>query len=170
MMQILGAAGLSLLHDGRRPPDASNPRGYFELEAVKRTGRDAAWVERAPGRAVKVIHALLADLPRDRRYRVIWMERPVSQVVASQNAMLSRLGHASDDLPAAQLERVLAAQAARARALLDEVDCFAWQGVSYPDLVRAPRPALEGLRDFLDLDAPLERLAACIDPDLHRFT
>lgn len=168
MMQILGAAGVPLLCDTARPPDASNPRGYFELEAVKRTRRDASWLERAPGHAVKVIHALLADLPRDRSYRVIWMERPIAEVVESQNAMLARLGRASDDLPAAELERVFAAQSARARALLEEADCFRWTRVSYPTLVRDPLPSLDALRRFLDLGAPLEALATQVVPDLHR--
>jgi len=168
MMQILGAAGVPLLCDGRRPPDASNPRGYFELEAVKRTRRDASWVEGAPGHAVKVIHALLADLPRDRRWRVVWMDRPVREVVTSQNAMLARLGRDSDDLPPAALERVFRAQAAEAQALLDAEECFTWTRVSYPGLVSDPLPALAPLRGFLDLDAPLEALAAPVDPALHR--
>lgn len=168
MMQILDGAGIPLLHDGRRPPDPSNPRGYFELEAVKGTRRDAGWVDRAPGHAVKVIHALLADLPRDRAYRVVWMDRPLSQVVASQNAMLARLGRDPDDLPLDVLERAFRAQTARACALLERERCFAWTRVSYPDLVHAPRGTLTGLCGFLDLDAPLETLAARVDPDLHR--
>src|SRR6266542_5974530 len=34
MMQMLGAGGLPLMTDDARAPDASNPAGYFELEAV----------------------------------------------------------------------------------------------------------------------------------------
>ena len=58
MMQMLEAGGIEPLTDGIRSADADNPRGYFELEAVKRTGTDAAWLAQAQGRAVKVIHKI----------------------------------------------------------------------------------------------------------------
>lgn len=169
MMQILGAAGMPLLYDRQRLPDASNPCGYFELEAVKRTRTDPSWVDGAGGCAVKVIHALLSDLPRRRRYRVIWMERPLGQVVASQNAMLARLGRADPGgLSDEELRCAFAVQSRRARALLDEVDCFAWMPVSYVDLVRDPLRLLPGLLDFLCIEASLDALAACVRPELHR--
>ena len=41
MMQMLAAGGMELLTDQVRRADEDNPRGYFELEAVKRTRQDA---------------------------------------------------------------------------------------------------------------------------------
>ena len=69
MMSILGQAGIPLLTDDARAPDDSNPRGYFELAAVRKTNEDSAWLEQAPGQAVKVIHRLLPALPRCARRR-----------------------------------------------------------------------------------------------------
>ena len=63
MMQMLGAGGMPLLTDEVRGADEDNPRGYFEFEPVKRTREDAGWVWQARGKAVKVIYALLRDLP-----------------------------------------------------------------------------------------------------------
>ena len=62
MMQMLEAGGVPALTDHVRARDDDNPRGYFELEAVKRTKRDSAWLEVASGRAVKMVHLLLYDL------------------------------------------------------------------------------------------------------------
>ena len=55
MMAMLEAGGLELLTDNARGPDRGNPRGYFELEAVKGLprGQQAPWLERAPGKGVR---------------------------------------------------------------------------------------------------------------------
>ena len=50
-MNMLGAGGLPLVTDGKRPADADNPKGYFELERVKRLGEDAG----ASGAGVGVV-------------------------------------------------------------------------------------------------------------------
>ncbi|MGE3544635.1 MAG: sulfotransferase family protein, partial [Kofleriaceae bacterium] len=84
MMRMLAEGGAPILADATRRPDADNPRGYYELEAVKRTARDASWVADAPGRVVKVISSLLPHLPTEWTYRVLFMRRSIDQVVRSQ--------------------------------------------------------------------------------------
>ena len=49
MMQMVEAGGVPLLYDDERAADVSNPRGYFELQAVKRAPKDPSWLARAPG-------------------------------------------------------------------------------------------------------------------------
>lgn len=168
MMQMLAAGGVPLLCDAHRPADESNPRGYFELRAVRGTARDPAWVSRAPGRAVKVIHALLPHLPAERRYRVIWMERDPAEVVASQNRMLERQG---DAVPGPCEDRLIAIhceQAARARALLERTAHFEWLAVEYGALLDAPLREAGRIADFLGLGDRASRLASAVDPALYR--
>ena len=50
MMQTLTAGGIPPLTDESRAPDASNPRGYLELEAVKRLKADRSWLPQARAR------------------------------------------------------------------------------------------------------------------------
>jgi hypothetical protein len=184
MMRLLEAASVPVLQDATRPPDESNPRGYYELAAVRATARDARWVERAPGHAVKVIHRLLAALPRDRDYRVIVMRRPVREVVASQDRMLARLGapgsgrpgdpdsgrpgDPATGLPSARLEAVLAAQLEEAMALLDREPCFTWMGVDVHALIDDPEAEIARVLDFLGLAARPARLARLVEPALLR--
>lgn len=95
MMQMLAAGGYPVLTDGVRTADADNPHGYFELEAVKRLPQgDTAWLADAPGRAVKVIAALLPYLPLSEvaAYRIVFMRRHTAEIVASQAKMLARRG------------------------------------------------------------------------------
>lgn len=63
MMRMLDEAGLPALTDQLRAADASNPKGYYEYEPVKTTKEDPAWLLNAFGKAVKMVHLLLLDLP-----------------------------------------------------------------------------------------------------------
>ena len=45
MMAILEAAGVPILTDDDRAADDANPRGYFELAAVRRTHKDTSWID-----------------------------------------------------------------------------------------------------------------------------
>lgn len=174
MMRLLEAAAVPVLQDAARPPDESNPRGYYELSAVRATATDARWVARAPGHAVKVIHRLLAALPRDRVYRVIVMRRPMREVVASQDRMLARLGEPAAGrlgepaagLPSARLEAVLAAQLEEATALLDREPCFTWMGVDVHALIDDPETEIARVLDFLGLPARPAGLAHVVEPAL----
>src|SRR4029079_1243109 len=99
MMQMLAAGGLPPLTDSVRAPDESNPRGYLEFEPVKRLRTDQSWLEQARGHAVKIIHLLLREIPTDGRfaYRVIFLQRPLEEVLASQRVMLEKQGKKSAD-------------------------------------------------------------------------
>jgi len=92
MMQMMSAGGMPVLTDGQRSADDNNPRGYFELESVKSLARNQDVLTQADGKVVKVISSLLPSLPKDFEYRVVFMCRPLEEVVSSQNRMLERLG------------------------------------------------------------------------------
>ena len=93
MMKMLEAGGIPPLTDEIRTADTDNPKGYYEFERVKKMDKgDTAWLENAQGKSVKVISALLKHLPSDYRYRVIFMRRDMSEILASQKKMLDHRG------------------------------------------------------------------------------
>jgi len=92
MMQMLEAGGLPIVMDNVRKADEDNPKGYYELERVKNIQEDALWLNDCHGKVLKMVSALLRHLPSNKRYKVIFMERNLNEVLASQNAMLKRLG------------------------------------------------------------------------------
>jgi hypothetical protein len=156
VMSMLGAAGVPLLVDGERPPDAHNPWGYFEYAPVRRARRRAGWVAQAGGRAVKVVTPLLASLPTDRRYRVVLLDRPVADVVASQRRM-------DPGLPDADaLVRDMTAHLAAVHAWLTTSPAFDLHVVSFDDLRRDPVPVARALGAFVS--APWEPMVACVRP------
>ena len=95
MMCILESGGIPVLTDGVQSADEDNPQGYYEYEPVKKTKEDASWLRLASGKAVKVVYHFLCDLPPHYQYRVIFMRRSMSEVLASQKIMMNRRGRAA---------------------------------------------------------------------------
>ena len=63
MMQMLHCGGMTVVTDEIRAADVNNPRGYFELEKVKKIKEDASWLPDARGKVFKMVSQLLSDLP-----------------------------------------------------------------------------------------------------------
>ena len=167
MMRMLAAGGLPVLSDGARAPDPDNPHGYYEDERVKRLGQDAMWLGEAEGKAVKVVAPLLALLPAGYDYRVVFLERDLDEVLASQAALLVRTGHMTGD--PSLLRQAFTAQLDRARTLLCTRE--AWTKtlyVSHRSLLAAPVVEAERIARFVDGALDVAAMAAVVDPALHR--
>jgi hypothetical protein len=168
MMRMLAEGGAPLLTDELRVADSDNPRGYFELEAVKGTARDASWVKKAAGTCVKVISTLLPHLPPDQSYRVLLMRRNIDQVVRSQRAMLERLGTtpAGEDDSAArqsQLEHLVELE-----SWLSSAHYMKVLGVSYERVLAQPEKEIERILGFLGLDLDAAAMRRAVEPALQR--
>lgn len=88
MMQMLAAGGLGTITDNTRPADSRNPNGYFESSRVLDHENYSTLFSNARGRVIKVIHRHLHYLPPEHSYRVLFMERDISEIVASQQRYL----------------------------------------------------------------------------------
>lgn len=168
MMQMIGAAGIEALTDGRRPPDEDNPLGYAELEAVKRTRLDPSWLADAPGKAVKVIHVLLKDLPPTFQYRLVMMERDLGEVLESQRKMLERSGLRGPPVPAETLRRVFTAQVRGVARWLRAQPNFRVLTVSYNRVLSDPSAQAARVAEFLGLPDRAPAMAAAVEQSLYR--
>ena len=92
MMKMLAEGGLSIVTDSEREADEDNPNGYFEIELSKKLKDGVVdWIYDAPGKVVKVISYLLEFLPADLTYDIIFMDREIPEILASQKKMLEPL-------------------------------------------------------------------------------
>jgi hypothetical protein len=172
MMQMLAAGGMPVLSDGERKADTDNPRGYLEWERIKTLPRDAACIAEAEGKVVKVISQLLLSLPAGRDYRVIFMQRPLPEVLKSQDEMLQRRGNAKKGGDSTAIA------AAFERHLVEVDKWFAARSYAailrlpYHSVLRAPQTAAESIAEFLagSLPGPLnvEAMTAQVDANLYR--
>ena len=149
MMRMLEAGGVPALTDGVREADDDNPRGYYEFEPAKRTKHDQSWLDRAPGHVVKMVYRLLYDLPDDRQYRVIFMNRRLSEVHASQEKMLDRRGEATGLMSPDDFERLFSGEVTRVKRWLDERDHFRTLHVDYNAIVANPAETVHRASELL---------------------
>jgi hypothetical protein len=167
LMQMLKAGGLPVLTDGLRVADEDNPRGYFEWEPAKRLPREPELIRMAEGKAVKIVSSLLWALPPGYEYRVLYMERPLAEVAASQVAMIRRHGGAAP-LEGEALVRALAAHQQQVLALVRQIPGAALCTVRYHDVLADPFQQARRIANFLGMPLDCEAMARQADRRLYR--
>jgi len=168
MMQMLSAGGMSVVTDGERQADTDNPRGYFEWERIKLLPREPDCIAEAEGKAVKVISQLLFALPARREYRVIFMQRPLPEVVASQAEMIRRRGTTGAALAPAALIAGLGAHLNQVNAWLKDKANISVHGVEHGDVLREPLRVSESIQQFLNCPLNVDAMSQQIDNSLYR--
>lgn len=169
MMAMLAAGGIPPLTDHVRAPDQSNPKGYFEFERVKRLpDGDTAWLAEAKGYAVKVISALLFHLPPTYAYRVIFMQRHLAEVLASQRAMLAAQGQYTEEAEDAQLAAAFERHLSHVQAWLAAQPHMQVLYVHYNALFKNPEMQIARINAFLGGKLDTQAMMGVIDPALYR--
>ena len=170
-MKMLHAGGLEVMTDGLRAADESNPKGYFELEAVKELDKngDTGWLRDARGKAVKIISFLLTWLPEEHDYRVIFMQRDLHEVLASQNKMLVQRaetpGTSEED---ERMRQHYEAHLAKVHRFLSSRSCFSVLRVDYGSALERPRDEAHRINEFIGGGLDVNRMAEVGDPSLYR--
>lgn len=168
MMQLLHAGGMPVLVDEHRPPDISNPRGYFEYERTKWLAWDQSWLANARGTAIKVIAQLVPFLPRTLSYRFIFMQRDIGEIIESQSKMLRTLGQSPAEESRA-LARAFAQHLVTAEQFVAGLPSARSMSMNYQDLLTMPDDAIEQLMAFLNWPNVNRRaMFTAIDIGLHR--
>jgi len=168
MMQMLAAGGMPVLTDGERQPDADNLRGYFEWERIKLLPQQPDCIAEAEGKVVKVISQLLFALPAIREYRIIFMQRPLAEVVASQTEMIRRRGTTGAALPPAALIVGLGAHLNQVNAWLKDKPNISVHRVEHQDVLHEPLRTAESIQQFLDCPLDVVAMSRQVDTSLYR--
>jgi hypothetical protein len=167
-MKMLDAGGMPLVTDGQRVADASNPNGYYEFERVKALAQgDLTWLGDARGKAVKIVSLLLTYLPESYDYQVIFMRRPLEEIIDSQHAMLDARGaeRGTDDGRTAEIYREHLLQVER---FMKRRTCFSTEVIEYSRVLAEPLVQAQKIQAFLGVALDTERMASVADPALYR--
>jgi len=169
-MQMLAAGGLNILTDGLREPDEDNPRGYLEFEPVKNLLRDSRWLPEGRGKVVKIVAPLLSALPAGLPCRIIFTERDLDEVLDSQDRMLVRRKQEIASTPERRqmLKNEYARTVVRVKAALARRPGTRVLSVGYREAVSDARGVAERVSAFLGGGLDVEKMAASVDPGLHR--
>jgi len=169
MMRMLAAGGMPVVTDNIREANEDNPNGYFELEKIKELEKDDSWLKDEKGKAIKAIAALLPQLPKDLFYYVIFMQRNMAEILASQQKMLERRGTAEksdvpDEIMAAKYETYLKATC----KWIEQQENFHVIYVHYNEILRDPLGLAGKIDAFLGNGLDVEKMARVVDSSLYR--
>ncbi|MFN2303472.1 MAG: sulfotransferase family protein [Anaerolineales bacterium] len=170
MMSALEAGGMTILTDHIRKADKNNPRGYFEFEPVKRLAKEEFdWLKQARGKAVKIISSLLVYLPNTFHYRVIFMQRDLDEILASQQHMLERTGKDhSESVSVAEIKDLYQNHLQEIITWVEEKDWILSQFVNYNDVLLHPQRAMARVSAFLNHSVDPQAMAKVVDINLYR--
>lgn len=168
MMQMIVAGGIPALTDALRQADENNPKGYFEWETAKLLKQHPESIAEAEGKVVKVISALLPNLPDGHEYRIVFMIRPLEEVIASQNKMLQRLGK---EVPKTSKALVMAAfekHLKETNAWLAKKANIAVLRVNHSAVLDNPEAEAARIAAFLGTRLNVQEMVGRVEPSLHR--
>ena len=170
MMKMLEAGGISPLIDNFRQADDDNPKGYYEFERVKKMPEgDFDWLQEAEGKSVKIISALLPHLPEQYTFRIVFMKREITEILASQKKMLIRRGEDPNKVTDQELTELFAQHLQQTNAWIGahqhHVSCLR---ISYNSLLKNPAIAIDTTNEFLGGGLDTDAMATIVDPSLYR--
>jgi hypothetical protein len=168
MMQMLVAGGMTALADGERRADTDNPRGYLEWERIKQLPTDPACIAEGEGKVVKVISRLLLSLPAGHEYRIIFMQRPLPEVLASQDEMLRRRGTYKEGTNPAVISTAFEKHLGEVFAWMDGKLNVKTIRVPYHDVLSKPKEIAQQLAQFLEIQLDEEKMIQQVDASLYR--
>jgi len=166
MMQMLDQGGVEVVTDNIRRADTDNPRGYYELEQVKKIKNDVSWLPATRGKAFKMVSQLLYELPPTEGYRIIFMERDLDEMLGSQEKMLARLKKPA--APRATIERSFIEHLRRLHEWLANQPNMKVLYVCYNELLEGPEQQAKRVSAFLGGQPDAAKMAMTVDSSLYR--
>ena len=167
MMQMLEAGGVPIVTDHVREADEDNPRGYYEFEKAKLIKEDFSWLDDCVGKVFKMVSALLYHLPPDKKFKVIFMKRNLKEMLASQRAMLQRLGQ-DDNLSDEVMRRKYEKHLNKVEEWLKSQGNMQVIYVNYNEAIQNPSEYATIVNQFLDERLDEEKMVSIVQTSLYR--
>jgi hypothetical protein len=168
MMNMLAAGGVPVVSDSIRNADEDNPNGYFEFEPVKQLSEGQNdWLAEADRRVVKIVSALLEYLPTGHRYKIIFMERDIKEILASQSKMLNRRKEESR-VSDAEMEDQFNKHLADIKYWLARQPSMEVLYVNYRELIADPEGYSKAIADFIGVPVDQEKMRSVPNERLYR--
>jgi hypothetical protein len=168
MMQMLAAGGMPALSDGERKADTDNPKGYLEWERVKQLPKNPGLIAEAEGKVVKVISQLILALPDGHEYKIVFMQRPMPEVLKSQDEMLKRRGTyepGGDNSAVGELFQRHLIDVNKWLAAKPNTSVFR---IHYHRVLREPQAVAEEVTAFLGAPLDIKAMVGQVDGSLYR--
>jgi hypothetical protein len=163
MMQLFEAANASIATDSLRREDENNPKGYYELEAVKGIVKNNAFLKELDGKTIKIVAPLVTFIDLSLEYRVIFMLRDLDEVVQSQEKMVGKDQQDQKE----KFKSMYALHIEKSRQFLLSHN-IPFIEIQHRELLQNSDASLHRLIDFCAWETSLEELKSVIDDSLYR--
>jgi len=167
MMGMLEAGGMDVAVDNIREADEDNPKGYYELEKVKDIKNDYSWLDNVQGKVVKMVSMLLYELPSTRDYNIIFMQRDIGEILASQRTMLQRKGNRSD-INDEEMGKLFNRHLEEIENWLAGQKNMRVSYINYKNVIEDPRNIAQVINHFLNETLNIEKMVETVDKSLYR--
>ena len=167
MMRMLEAGGLDVVVDNIRKPDEDNPNGYYEFEQIKKIKANASFLDHIHGKGVKMVSTLLCDLPKNKKYKIIFMQRNLHEMLMSQKIMLQRNGKMIQD-DDQSMRRIFEKHLREVTSWLSQQSHIDVIYIDYNDVIKNPLARAETVSEFLRKHLDIEKMASVVDHTLYR--
>ena len=179
LMRMLEAGGVPPFTDVVRKADSDNPRGYYEYDPVKRLDKDASWMGATIGHTLKVISSLLKYLPAEYSYNIIFINRSLEEVLASQQAMLRRRVEQGEVAPETiaperlkqEHDLLLQSYAHHLRQIqqwLQEQSNIKTLFIEHRETLDNPQQIAQAINQFLGGDLNVQAMTSTVEQQLYR--
>lgn len=164
MMQMLDTGGLSLLIDDNRKPDESNPKGYYEYDPVMSIHKNNEWLHLSKNKGVKIVAPLLKFLDPKYRYKVIFMNRDLSEIVKSQQKMIGK----DPEIMPIRLFDAYNKQLEMVESWKEKEPGVELIYINYKDALYRTEKVIKKVNAFIGLELNKEQMTKCVDISLYR--
>lgn len=169
MMQMLVNGGIEPYVDNVREADESNPKGYYEHEAVMRLARDKKWLKDVRNKVVKVISQQLFHLPAKYNYKIVFMLRDINEIIQSQTKMLERQNKKIAKNYPYTLENIYQKNLGQVQRWAENNKNVSILVINHKDTIENPLETAKKVAEFIGKEkVNVEKMAEKVDKKLHR--
>jgi hypothetical protein len=129
---------------------------------------DYGWIPEAGGKVVKIVTGLIMNLPSDARYKVIFMQRAMKEVLSSQKKMLGRLGKEDDKVEDEKMKKIYQEHLKQVNAWIVKQPNIEVLYVNYNTMLGSPHESLQKVNEFLGGRMDVKVMAGVVDKELYR--
>jgi hypothetical protein len=166
LMQILHNGDIPIGYDEDRPPDANNPKGYYELKGGKiiNSLMDGSFpFDKYKGSFIKITAYGLKYLPPD-SYKIIYIERNIEEILDS----MEKMAQIDDSNREETKQAFLSLNTFIKNTITERSDCHVLF-MNYYDILKEPKKEISKIPLFLNLTHPhLDTMIQTVDDTLYR--
>jgi hypothetical protein len=115
-----------------------------------------------------MVSALLLELPNTHTYKVIFMQRRMEEILASQKTMLKRTGKPTDAVSDEKMAGLFRKHLSQVEKWIGEQPNIQVLYVSYNDMLADPLKEIERINQFLGSELDTGKMASVVDRTLYR--